>query len=287
MEGELMENGKSIAPQNMLETALSADFDATKAIAQAEKRVAFLKQIAVVSLKMTTEEDWTNEGGKPYLQSSGAEKLKPLWGIYVKPGTVRFEREDDEGHPAFTCTGVMGSTITHEESEFVGGRSAKDTFFSHQASCDILDVKKAAYSNLEVNGITRLLGLRNLTWDQLKAANLNIEKIGKVERDTSGMEKEEIDKARLKHFGECLDALCETREKAIEKLYEMTTFTGRDGKTITGIKSLKAIKSNKQLNKLTHDIHEAMKKAGVTIPEMPKAPAPENKNGGGNDPGNS
>ena len=48
---------------------------------QAEKRINAMNKIKQVSLKLTNKHDWTDQGGKPYLQVSGAEKIARMFGI--------------------------------------------------------------------------------------------------------------------------------------------------------------------------------------------------------------
>jgi hypothetical protein len=46
---------------------------------------------------------------------------------------------------------------------------------------DETNIKKAAYSNLMVNGITRVLGIRNLTWDDLEPYGIKQGEVARVE----------------------------------------------------------------------------------------------------------
>ena len=51
---------------------------------QAERRIDAMTKIKKVSLKLTNRHDWTDQGGKPYLQVSGAEKIARMFGISWK-----------------------------------------------------------------------------------------------------------------------------------------------------------------------------------------------------------
>jgi len=91
----------------------------------------------------------------------------------------------DDGHFTYTYKGyfVMGTS----EIEVLGTRSSKDVFFSRAQGVDIppseidrADVKKSAYTNCINNGITRLLGIRNLTWEQVKGSGIEQGKSGSV-----------------------------------------------------------------------------------------------------------
>lgn len=163
---------------------------------QAEKRIEAMAKIKRVALKLTNRHDWTDQGGKPYLQVSGAEKVARLFGISWQISEPVFETEDD-GHFSYTYKGyfsIAGATI-----EAIGTRSSKDGFFKKYSwadgektelppsAIDKGDVKKAAYTNLLGNGITRLLGLRNLTYEDLEEfAGITKDMIGKVEYKNKG-----------------------------------------------------------------------------------------------------
>lgn len=163
---------------------------------QAEKRIDAMHKIKRVALKLTNRHDWTDQGGKPYLQVSGAEKVARLFGISWQISEPVFEQEDG-GHFSYTYKGyfsLAGATI-----EAIGTRSSKDGFFKKYnwtngektelppSAIDKGDVKKSAYTNLLGNGITRLLGLRNLTYEDLQEfAGITKDQLGKVDYKSSG-----------------------------------------------------------------------------------------------------
>lgn len=145
---------------------------------QAERRVEAMNKIKKHALKLTNRHDWVDQDGKPYLQSSGAEKVARMFGISWRISEPTIENLD-AGHYIVTYTGefsLAGATI-----QAVGTRSSKDGFFKKYryeegkrvgelpaSEIDRGDVKKSAYSNLLGNGITRLLGIRNLTYEDLQ-----------------------------------------------------------------------------------------------------------------------
>jgi len=167
---------------------------------QAEKRVEAMGRIKRMALRLTNRHDWVDENGKPYLQASGAEKVGRLFGVSWRISEPTFDNEDG-GHFMFTYKGefsLAGATI-----EAVGTRSSKDGFFKQYryegvgdgrkrielppSEIDKGDVKKAAYTNLVANGITRLLGIRNLTYDDLKDyAGITKEQIMSVQYAKAG-----------------------------------------------------------------------------------------------------
>lgn len=157
---------------------------------QATKRIEAVKAIKQTSMKVTNENDWVDQNGKPYLQASGGEKIARLFGISwtIEEPSIEYE---ESGHYTYTYKGVF--SLSSASIEAIGTRSSKDPFFRkykyvgneriEQLVSEISkdDVKKSAYTNLIGNGITRLLGIRNLTYDDLRAAGLDVSKITKVE----------------------------------------------------------------------------------------------------------
>jgi len=152
---------------------------------QAEKRIEAVRRIKTLALKLTNPGDWVDQQGKPYLQASGAEKIARLFGISWRISEpIREESED--GYFQYTYKGefcLAGASI-----EAVGSRNSKDGFFSRRkgqtipaSEIDQTDVKKAAYTNLLGNGITRLLGIRNLTYDDLKTVGITKQMLTQIE----------------------------------------------------------------------------------------------------------
>ncbi len=167
---------------------------------QAEKRVEAMYKIKRMALKLTNRNDWVDENGKPYLQASGAEKVARLFGISWRISEpVRDIIEG--GHFTYTYHGEF--SLAGASIEAIGTRSSKDGFFKKYewkgeegnktrvelpvSEIDPGDVKKSAYTNLLANGITRLLGIRNLTYeDLLEYAGIKREQITSVEFKKGG-----------------------------------------------------------------------------------------------------
>ncbi|MCJ7669555.1 MAG: hypothetical protein MUO61_03440 [Dehalococcoidia bacterium] len=163
---------------------------------QSEKRLEALNKIKKVALKLTNPHDWVDESGRPYLQASGAEKVARLFGISWRISEP-IKEELEGGHFSYTYKGEFalgGASI-----EAIGTRSSKDGFFKKYkyagderlelpaSEIDRGDVKKSAYTNLLGNGITRLLGIRNLTYDDLKEyANITQDQVTRVEFKKGG-----------------------------------------------------------------------------------------------------
>ena len=157
---------------------------------KAEARIEAVKKIKGLSLRVTNYQDWVDQNGKPYLQTSGGEKIARLFGISWTVEEPRTQQDGDEGHYMVTYKGIF--TLGNASIECIGTRSSKDGFFKKYkdgkeqpaGTIDIGDVVKSAYTNLIGNGITRLLGIRNLTYDDLAESGIDVSKITKVEYKT-------------------------------------------------------------------------------------------------------
>lgn len=172
--------------------------DSLLAVAEAaEKRIEAMIRIKRLALKMTNAHDWTDQGGKPYLQVSGSEKVGRLFGISWRIDEPTIDHEDG-GHYGYTYKGYF--TLGGVTIEAIGARSTKDPFFKKYkdgaelpvSAIDKGDVKKAAYTNLLGSGITRILGLRNLTWEELESAGISQGAVSKVDFKEKGKKKDGI-----------------------------------------------------------------------------------------------
>lgn len=152
--------------------------------AAAERRIEAVNKIKTLSLRVTNSRDWTDQGGNPYMQVSGAEKVARLFGISWRLDEPVRENHDD-GHFDYTTKGYF--SMGTAEIEVVGTRSSRDPFFIGRkdnpipaSEIDRNDVKKGSVTNCIGNGITRLLGIRNLTWEELEQVGIKRDSVGKV-----------------------------------------------------------------------------------------------------------
>ena len=162
--------------------------DANELIVIAERRIAQLDKIVELSLKRTNTNDWVDQNGKPYLTCSGAEKIGRLFGVnWSILESKKNQSEDEKGKFYFyQSTGVF-TLKGHDSIEAVGTCSVRDKFFSKAggrelpvSEIDETNIMKSAYSNCVVNGITRILGIRNLQWEQLEKSGINRSKVVSV-----------------------------------------------------------------------------------------------------------
>jgi hypothetical protein len=222
------------------------DADARSALATVDRRIAFYTEVRNRSVKLTLPQDWSDHSGKPYLGATGAERLKPLWGIYIR--NLRIEPTLDEvrrhlrlgEHVSVQIIGTAGSRVTGEESEFLGGRSSDDPFFADQKGgieegVDPEDLVKAAVSNFEVNAITRLLGLRGLSWADLEPHGINAER----SKAAGGGRASYRQGGQTASSSKLADMAAEIRQgleavfggQALQSLKALSSFKAQDGST--------------------------------------------------------
>ena len=199
--------------RSLVQTEMSiADDFLIQVAEQAERRIDAVVKIKKVALKVTNPRDWSDQNGNPYLGVSGSEKVANLFNISWRIDEPTYE-EDLDGHYTYSFKGYFslgGRTIEAE-----GSRSSRDGFFNQykyeekdgkkekketpiSERTNKRDVKMAALTNLFGNGITRILGIRNLTWDDLKEfAGITRDQVTSVQYKKGG-EKPPVDMPKEK-----------------------------------------------------------------------------------------
>lgn len=167
-----------------------------------EKREALFRRVLATALSATTQSDWTNQGTKPYLQASGALKIARRFAINIYDTVItREELEDERGkYYMYTVTGKASFPGLREYVESLGTCSSRDKFFGMKdgklkalQDVDMGNIKKKAHTNFQGNAVKDLLGLDNMTWEQLAGFGLNPGGSAKVNFD-KGASKAETSK---------------------------------------------------------------------------------------------
>lgn len=233
------------------------------------QRGELMEKVKEMAIKVTNNSDWVDQHGTPYLTGSGVEKVRTrfmlkVWGLECK----RHNEADTNGnYYYFEYTGKFGWN-EKEYIEALGTCSSRDQFFStksgkpiDQADVDITNIQKSAYTNLMVNGITRFLGMRSLTWEELKPFGIDKSKTKSITYLSGAKSQNWTDEQskRAKRIGNFLLANADGDKKlAAETLQELTTFE-KDNKIIKGkdqLKNLTGKQVDVNFNKLKKDIEE-------------------------------
>ena len=219
-----MSNGMEVYDSD---TPVFAQDDLLELARQAEARIDAVIAIKKTALKVTNPTDWTDQNGKPYLQASGAEKIANLFNISWRIEEPVMDQEED-GTITFTYRGTFN--LRGRSIQVEGSRSSRDEFFKKyiwengkktgEKPLDRRDLKMAALTNLLGNGITRLLGIRNMTYADLQQfAGITQEQLGKVEYKKGGQKPPTTEPQRKSEKKE--DAPTPEGEKSVkDKLHE-------------------------------------------------------------------
>lgn len=92
-------NFLALAPQN-----------SAKALEKIQAITNVIDGAVRLALQRTASADWVNMGGKWYLQASGVEKIRGIFGLYFRDRQITREDFPDGGY-AYICTGVAGSKL--------------------------------------------------------------------------------------------------------------------------------------------------------------------------------
>jgi hypothetical protein len=221
-----------------------ADDSLLRVAEMAERRIDAVIKIKQMALKVTNAGDWVDQSGKPYLFVSGSEKIANLFNISWRIDEPVVDTEPD-GHFTYTLRGIFsvpGRSISAE-----GSRSSKDPFFKKYewvkeqgkpdkkvekpiSAIDRRDVRMAALTNLLGNGITRLLGIRNLSYDDLeKFAGIKKADIGAIDYKGKGG-----DKPPIKEPGKKSEDPLKISEAQKKRFYAIAKNTGFSDEEIKG-----------------------------------------------------
>jgi len=258
-----MENEKELPTieEKNIDIPLIADDRLIQIAAQAEKRIAAVNKIKQIALRVTNYRDWTDQGGKPYLQVSGSEKVARVFGISWRfNGDIRREDEPD-GH--FTYIVPMEFIMGNSSIQFEGSRSSKDPFFSKKSKyengekksievppseIDRTDVQKGAITNAIGNGITRLLGIRNLTWEDLEAVGIKKAQISKVDYKKTQTTENKPDSKENKPDSKPENTNL-ISEPQVKRLYAILNGSGKSEEQLMQFLGTTGITSIKEINK--------------------------------------
>jgi hypothetical protein len=153
----------------------------------AQKMVSALKQIRDAAILMTNHNDWIDMDNKPYLTINGAKKIARVFGVKWNIDSIEkdyLDQSNPHGHYMYTYT--MTFIMGKDSIQAIGTKKSNDGFFSKRYSkqsgkretlpateVDMANIKKSAFTNCVGNGIGSILGMKNLTWEELEQYNLN------------------------------------------------------------------------------------------------------------------
>lgn len=150
-----------------------------------EKQIELRHKLLLTAVRATKKHDWIDFGGKPYLEGEGAARIMAAVRGF-KVGEAIFQEEKIGDHYFIDCLlqiEWMGQSVVA-----LGDCSTVDKFFTGaEGDAGILareekrtgskelaarlirgDARKKARENAISRGVSELMGLKGLTWDDLK-----------------------------------------------------------------------------------------------------------------------
>ena len=201
--------------------------DIEKQVEVLEKRIELSNRIKQVVFKCTSRSDWADMNGKPYyLQCHGAEKIAAHFGVGWK--NVAYTKDIKEnGHYIYTCKMTM--IFNSREIEVIGTRASDCAFFGYKnkklrdvESIDETNIKKSAYTNCLGSGIKRMLGIRDLTWEEIKD---NVREEGVVNKVTYNKQPNNAPRQSAPAVTENMNIISKKQLNYARSLYKEIGFT--------------------------------------------------------------
>lgn len=186
----MYEDNVLVAQDQPQQEIVEVSADSILAVAEkAEKMIEAYNKIMQAAIMITTEKDWVIISGSPYLQESGATKVRALFGISWQINPSPDLETHPDGNRTYTYHGSFSFRGASIDAE--GSRSSKDPFFAKGKSSvdeiDMKNVRKAAYTNCINNGMKRILpGLRNIDVSKLEDAGFDMSKVNGYTHKSGG-----------------------------------------------------------------------------------------------------
>lgn len=157
-------------------------------LAVLEQRNQLLGRVLSWAIQATHAEQWFDLGGKPWPSGPACETMARRCAVSITNiSKIRRESADDKGPFYIWEVSGTASWPNGESIEVFGTCSSRDNFLGTETGAgrkvseiDEGSIMKAAFTNMEINGITRFLGVRSLSWARLAELGLDREKMGKV-----------------------------------------------------------------------------------------------------------
>lgn len=179
------------------------DKDLNDALDSAGRALQYLDELRGFVLKRTKPMDWTNQSGNPYFGEAGCNRFAAPFQMFEKDVTAWSidvdgnRREVTEKNMfsgdirIFFFSGIIGSRLLNVEASFEGGSRIGDGF---REKDDLLFYFQKAKANWRGRGYRKILGMENMTWDELKVAAITPENVKQIDRQTTA--KAESDEAK-------------------------------------------------------------------------------------------
>jgi len=239
--------------------------DLESIVGRMEKYVNFFDRARKLCIRMTNKNDWSDQGGKPYMEATGASKIAGCLGVQVVDTTASHRAvTDDRG--SYTIYETRGRGIWNNNAAIeVGIATTRDDFFAKrkqdgkiitlpESEVDTPSVIKKSHTNMMNRLIKRLAGL-SFTWEEIEqfsegritresvASRVGFQKGNRGGR-TDQPSAQDIDRQN-KLREAILRIVGGNQHKAKEWLIRATTFKGRDGQMVAGIQQISQLRGKR------------------------------------------
>lgn len=247
-----------------------------------DKTFQYLKKLKEFALKNISANNVIDEGGKPYIMENAVTAFRGPFGIFeegvvgfvIKENGSQSSIEDPDAFKgelqAIRYNGTIGSRTLGIKASFEGGVYLDEKNKKFHDKDDFIFYVKKAKANFMGRGIRKLLGIDNVTWEDLEAHGIKKDGVSTVERKgaATGDEtalRDSINKMLIDWVG---------KDKVSEKIYEYSSFPDKKtGKMVAGLTNTGALKGMRL--KITHDkikkgYDQFCKNMGVTSENKPE-----------------
>ena len=253
-----------------------------QAVAVAEHNIEIFKRIKTTVLKATRPSDWVKMGETYQITGAGAERIGGLIGVSWSDTIQNKIYSEDEIGKYYIYEYRAKFSFGNRSIIAIGTCSQRDKFFSMKdkkllpsSEIDETNIMKSAYTNMVMNGVTRILGMRGITAEDLVSAGFRLEDIAQVTFRESGQDSTSTAQKRA-DIREYLLAKFNGDEKlAKAELIKLTAWKNQEGKEVAGKASIDEL-SPKQVDILYGKLKDAIlefKRAGQNKQEPAKQEA--------------
>lgn len=218
------------------EMQIASEEQLNQVLAGANRYLELQDRMRKLSIKVTNADDWVNQGGKPYLQLTGTNKIARAFG--VQSYNLTFEKEvikDDKGEYVIYHA-MCDMSWNNKSITSIGACSTRDSFFGKTkaglkplSEIDMINIKKKAQANVMNRGIKQLLGL-SFTWDDIeKYSDGKVTRGGSANVTYAGgtkggkqVESSEITQKRTEIVSMLVDIFQDDLQKGSDYIFELT-----------------------------------------------------------------
>jgi hypothetical protein len=222
-------------------------------LANVDKAFELIEKLRTYALKHLSANTIVNQEGNPYIQENGVIVFDAPFGIFERDVTGIVVKENGAQVPlqhadafkgtikAIMYSGIVGSKTLGIEFSFEGGVFIDEAENKFHTKEDFLWFSKKAKANWRGRARRKLLGLDNVTWEELEKHGIKKDDCSSVKRKsskTAPQTQDEVNKEnemRSKIRSWISEVYGGDKEACMKQLKDLTEFKGRDGAMVAGV----------------------------------------------------